>query len=463
MPFPSPNGIDYASQLFPVLQQSGTIQGRFIRESELGLDFYRKHMQLANFVHKFNLPPTLYSISDNILQKFYQGNLTGADINEIFANREQILQEIGDTGVGGLLETLANSGVPLIEDIPPEILAFIPDDLTINDVLDSLFGEDDDPEEIAKELTDTDALDEPPINRRGDTLPATDTITGIGFLDTTVLTAEQQQEIYDIVSQMVQDRDNEPVEARDYPLPRDAWILDTRFNVLKRGTDNDNNTIPARKTKRVEFWINPASVSFDYQLSMEEADLFGGVANTFWSNPQSLAGEDNNYIRKCIISFPFQTGNILPDRYNKRSEKNTIPPGLEQLYQIIYMVANQPRIFTHQGQTYNNYFYLQLHSRVYSNILFLGTIQQGINFTEDINAGFMVSPNITFHAYRSNPSWSEFYGVRFLEDLKRIPIGSAIDPPLEPPGDPLTAPQEPPQPPPDPFDLPGEDPGTFIA
>lgn len=391
MPFFSIDGIDYALQHFVSLQVGGLINGslaRKIAEKIAGTKF----VELKEQFNEYITCDPLYGISTNLQRVdtlFYQQNYTGDSFNALVYWLKQFKAEV--------------DALPECE--PPENVQF-------DEVVASTDGQ----------------VFQGPIgggsggssaNDRGFTLTGPEIIASSDLPDTRVA---EIQEVTEEVRRLSLDS-NEDV-PREYYLPRYTWVLDTEFNIQMR---NRTNTLDPHKTKQVRFWVNPANVSLDFQMSMEETQVVGGILNTFWSNPlYQVQNQNENYFLKCVITFPFETGNILPEPFNTATDKNTVPPGLRQLYQVMYMF-NQPRQFRLDNTLYNNHYYLQISMRSLPNILFLGQFQSGLNITEDINNGFHVNVPLTFHAYASTPAWHEWLGTRYLEELQNYTIKAASD------------------------------------
>ena len=248
------------------------------------------------------------------------------------------------------------------------------------------------------------------------------------------------------------DEKNGPVSPPNYPYPRIAWEVTTRWRIL-------------RGLPSIRFYVNPNTISYDQKFMEQEDMVQKGFILTSWRDPNISTG---NRFPKLDVSFNFQSSNILPETYAKvRTDFNStlpiidkikdlaggllggresvdidqsypIPPGLLNFIDVLSIFhedrtisklnlynipnslnGNKENKYTDLSQitpdkqipgieelaNSPNYVFLSISTRIFPKMTMKGFFKGGYNLTESANSPLSFNTSLNFSAYETDPPW----------------------------------------------------------
>lgn len=221
---------------------------------------------------------------------------------------------------------------------------------------------------------------------------------------------------------------NQVVSASDNILSDRSRLIElTRQRVVGGGDRAYRRSVPliittdefAAQGRYTLFWAGAKSVTWTFRLRGSEQLTPSGSVAYFWRDAVR-----NTYFDEPILTFTFQTGNLLPIR-DVGGNIETLPPGLLDYYDFFDMLDSKKSY----ADGVPNYVRILYSSLLYPQIMLTGFFvpSSSITVVEDASSPDSVEWQADFRVYESSPRFqsgralsNEWYSsfLGFSEDIE---------------------------------------------
>ncbi len=202
----------------------------------------------------------------------------------------------------------------------------------------------------------------------------------------------------------------------------------------------------------IYFHVAPSQAQWSMNLRIAERKTLAGTVQHAWRNLRTV--QRPSYFSEPVISFSFQSGNIIPIYSPGAKAQNdggttpqqnaappapviSMPPGHVNFYRFLDLL-NESRIVegTDGSGRQSNIVYIMYHSRVFPSIVLAGMFQpESFSFSEDATNPNQINWNASFTVYDSFPRFDNSSALISTWHANRSYFPNSKDPVLAPVSD----------------------------
>lgn len=223
----------------------------------------------------------------------------------------------------------------------------------------------------------------------------------------------EQRDLRDSVAGVTFNRSSNPTlnGVRDDALigttiPRNSWVMSTQRWIEGRTSDDGRKT----PIQALVFRCNPSEVQWRMpQRSSEQKTRYGSVLHVWKDRPR------NTYFDEPVLTFTFQSGNIMPIPTGTNAQLNGIaggdadpgpevPQGLANFYYFLDLVDDQKILSDGDGFGMTNFVYISYNSPVFPAITLAGLFTpDGVSWNESAADPLNLTWTASFTVYHTAP------------------------------------------------------------